>query len=160
MIKPKLAHKIAFSFLSIVVVMFLAGFFYVYFGDAASTGSVTLNQSATAQYKALPPPAKPSPNESEGVALEGFDSPVAPGNTTSIIIITQPTSTCDITVIYAGGKPAADPALKPKIADAYGNVTWSWLVPQNMPYGQYPVSIACHFYGKTAVLDQNLMVKQ
>lgn len=155
---PKLGHKIALSALTLIVLFFLAGFIYTYLGDHAAAPKPNLAQAAAAQYKPIAPPPKPGPNADVGVAEEAFDTPVTPGSPTSIIINTTAGATCSISVTLNGVKDS-DPALNPKVADAFGNVTWSWLVPSHTPFGNWPVAVTCRLGSHWAVFDDVLVVK-
>ncbi len=155
--KPKLIHKIAFSALVIVVLFFIAGFIYVYISDH-NNKPVNNNPASVQKYQPIKPSPSPGPNAQVGVAEEAFDSPVAPGSTTSIIISTTAGATCTISVTI-NNKPFVSPSLKPQTADAYGSVTWSWPVPSNTPYGSWPVKVTCSLGKNWAVYDDFLVVK-
>lgn len=156
MVTPKLGHKIALSALSMLVLIFIAGFIYTFYSDHGS--SPNIKPTAAQTYKAISPPPSPGPNADVGVGLEAFDSPVTPGSTTSIIISTTANATCAISVTDNGVKNA-DPSLNPKVADAYGNVTWTWLVPSHTAYGDWPVKVTCSLGKHWAEYDDVLVIK-
>lgn len=153
--KPKTSHKIAFSALSLLVAIFIAGFLYVYFTDQSST-AIPLNKTAE-KYTPLPHPKQPASNAPEGVAVEALDTPVAPGSNTSMIINTNSGSVCSIIVSY-NDVISKDSGLVPKKADGYGNITWSWTVPATAPIGNWPIKVSCVFNGHTGVDISNLQV--
>lgn len=157
---PKLFHKIALAVLTLLVVAFLIGFIYVYNSDGSTNLKARSSQaSAVDTSSPIKPPPKPGPNAQVGVAEEAFDSPAAPGATTSIIINTTAGANCSITVTLNGVKDNAA-SLKPQVADAFGNVTWSWTIPSNTPFGSYPVSVKCAYGKNWAVFNDFLIVKQ
>jgi hypothetical protein len=152
----KLVHKIVLSFFILLVLIFASGFVYTYLNDRGSVGAAA-KSTVTAQFQPIKPPPKPGPNALVGVAVEGFDSPVAPGGNSSIIISTAGGAACTISVTYNGVK-STDPGLVPKTADAYGTVSWSWHIPQNTPPGNWPVDITCRLGKHWAVYDAQLTV--
>ena len=129
---PKLKLIVLSAFI-LLVVIFAAGFVYTYLNDRGSAGATT-KPTMAAQFQPIKPPPKPGPNALVGVAVEAFDTPVAPGGNSSIIISTAGGAACTISVTYHGVK-STDPGLVPKSADAYGTVSWSWHVPQKYPAG-------------------------
>lgn len=153
-LKTKL-KRIGLSSLILTVALFGYGIYSVYSGDKYNTPKLTT--SLTTSYKPLPPPPKPAVNAPESVFIESLDSPVAPGTNTSIIINALAGSKCTISVLYKN-TPATDSGLVAKIADSYGNITWSWGVPANTPSGNWPVTVNCAYHAKTAVVVAHLQV--
>jgi hypothetical protein len=154
---PKRVKKIGWSALILFIAFFTGGFIYTYYSDSNSPVNNT-TKITPVNYAPIKPP-KTSPKADESVAADGFDSPLAPGNETTLLITTLPYSTCTISVSY-GSVKSTNPALGPKKADAFGSVTWSWFVPSNTPFGTYPVDIRCSYGSKWAMLDEALVVKQ
>jgi hypothetical protein len=102
-------------------------------------------------------PVQPSPNAREGAAVEFIDSPVSVGSNTTISIHTNPTSKCTIAVVY-NNIASADSGLVPKIADAYGTVSWTWTVGPSVPLGTWPVKVTCAYNGRTGFVQATLEV--
>ena len=153
--EPKTGHKIVFTTLVLLVMIFIGGFVYVYYSDQ-STNVVSLKKAAPV-YAPLPPPTPSSANAPEGVVVESLDTPVAAGANTSMIINSNNGSLCTITVSY-NGVVSKDSGLMPKTADGYGNVTWSWTVPLSAPSGTWPIVVSCSFHGRQGVYDASLQV--
>ena len=159
MLTPKLAHKIVLSALILLVLFFLAGFIYTYFSDRPGTAGKGTTQGPANQFSLVKPPPKPGPNAAVGVAEEAFDSPIAPGQDSSIIISTTAGASCQIALQMPSLKSSGQ-SLAPQIANAYGTVTWSWTVPSSTPFGSYPLSVKCSYGKNWAVYDDILVVKQ
>lgn len=153
MLKKRL-KKIGISAFILLVLFMIAGFVDVYIND--KTPTKTSSKSTALKYLPVKPPPKPGPNASVGVAEESFDTPVHPGSSTSMIVLTTSGATCNISVINQNGQSAFH--LTPKIADAYGNVTWSWAIPNNTPVGSYPVKVTCRLGKNWAVYADTLIV--
>lgn len=102
-------------------------------------------------------PVQPAANAPEGVAVGSLTTPVKVGTNASIIINTNAGSTCSISVIYNSGVPSTDSGLAPKLADAYGVVSWSWTVPASTPPGNWPVKVTCLYHGRSGVVEANLV---
>ncbi len=157
MAKLTLAHKLSLSVLSLIVIIFLAGFIYIYLGDSGGLGSALPTAYNQSQYKPLPKPAAPSASSPVGTSVEALDTPVARGSSTSLIISTKAYAYCNITVKY-NNVISHDPALGTKQADAYGTLTWTWTVPANAPIGNWPISVTCHDMTHASVVDDQLQV--
>ena len=77
-----------------------------------------------------------------GVSIQLINSPVAPGDNATLSIHTSPLVDCMVEVIY-DGKKSTDSGLKPKQADEFGVVTWSWTVEKTTPEGKWPAKVTC-----------------
>lgn len=152
---PKRAKRIGITALSMFIAIFIAGFIYAYYSDRSPAADSA--KKPTDNYQPLPPPPKPAADDKEGASIESLDSPVTPGQNTSMIIQTNATSNCDISLSY-GSLKATDSGLVQKTANAYGIVTWTWTVPANAPLGNWPVNVTCHFNKQSAVVIGNLQV--
>jgi hypothetical protein len=93
----------------------------------------------------------------EQAALQALTSPVKAGQNSSVNVKTNATSTCTINVSY-NNVASKDSGLTPKVADAYGNVSWSWTVDPTAPVGSWPVKVTCVYRGRSAVVIGNLQV--
>jgi len=151
-VEPKLAHKIALAALSIAVIIFLVGFIYVDYSDQ-NPSTLSNNKTKPSVYKPIAPPPPTSPDNTEGVALEAMSSPVIAGNTASLSVLTDNTSTCTLTI----ANPLA-PKLKPVITNPYGVASWTWLVPKNTPAGNWSITIDCFFHHKEGVLIETMPI--
>ncbi len=103
MLKKKL-KRIGISALVMLVMFLASGFVYIYYSDKSAAPNKTSARPAALKYQAIKPPPKPSPNAKVGVTEESFDSPVAPGATTSIIIQTTAGATCTNMVTNQNGQ--------------------------------------------------------
>ena len=159
MLTPKLGHKIILSAFILLVLIFIAGFTYVYVSDSAKPNDQSIQQTAQIRhYKPITPPAA-NPTEPVGVAVESLDTPIMPGSPTSLIINTNSYAKCTITVQY-NGIISKDPALAPKTADAYGILTWTWTVPKNTSVGNWPISVTCRDKNHSGMVEDTLTVQQ
>ena len=141
---------------SLILLFVLAGVGYVWYSERTPVEQPKPEAKST-EPSALPKPSKPSPNAPEQVALQAFTSPVKAGENSSISVKTNATSTCTISVTY-NKVPSKDSGLTPKVADDFGNVTWSWTVPDTAPVGAWPVKVTCVYHGRSAVLISDLKV--
>jgi hypothetical protein len=71
---------------------------------------------------------------------------------------TNATSECTIVVEY-NEVPSTDSGLKPKKADDYGIVSWTWTVEETVPVGKWPVEVVCAYNDQTAMVRGNLVVE-
>ncbi len=156
---PKLGHKIALSALVLLVLFFIGGFVYVYMNDQSSVVTSGAKSSSSVSYQQLKPPPPSNPKSSVGVAVEALDTPVTRGSQTSMIISTNSYATCSISVIY-NNIVSNDPALSPKVADAYGMITWTWTVPKTTPLGVWPIKVTCHDQTQSGFFEDSLSVVQ
>ncbi len=103
-----------------------------------SPGTVATSAPPTA---APAPPAQPTA-PSGGVTITRAPGTVRRGATATVAARTAPGAQCSIVVRYKSG-PSKAQGLGPKIADANGNVSWSWKVGTNTTPGAWPVTITC-----------------
>jgi hypothetical protein len=141
-----------------LLVLFVgAGVAYVWY-SGQSTGVQAVAATPVAQAEApVIKPNKPAANAKEGVAIESLTTPVAPGANSSMIVRTLAGSQCTISVVY-NNVPSKDSGLVPKVADDYGNVSWSWTVSEDTPVGHAPVTVTCSYNKQTAVVQGDLVV--
>ena len=104
-------------------------------------------------------PSKPAPNAPESAAVESLTSPVAPGANASVAIKTNPGSKCTIAVVY-NNVASTDSGLVAKIADDYGDVSWSWTVGPDVPLGTWPVKVTCAYNTRSAFVQGDLTVQK
>jgi flagellar basal body-associated protein FliL len=143
---------------TVLIILFLgAGIAYVLVSEKTPVEQPVPAAKTSGEPSALPKPSQPSPNAPEQVAVENLTSPVKPGTNSALTIKTNATSTCTISVTY-NGVASKDSGLTPKVADAYGNATWSWTVDASAPAGTWPVKATCVYRGRSAVAIANLQV--
>lgn len=150
------AFRIVLICLGLVILMLGAGVAYVFFSGGNDTPVSTQQTPQPTTPKTLKPKA-PSPDAPASVAVYSLNTPVAPGDNSSMIIHTVPTAMCSIEVVYNGRK-STDGGLMPKKADEYGTVTWSWTVLDTDPVGKWPIKVTCDYRGRTAVGTAELTV--
>jgi len=151
--QPKLIYRLLFAVLTLVVIVFLAGFVYVYYSDQSPSNKTTKNTNSA--YKPISPPPASNPASPEGVSLDSISSPVKAGSLASVSVQTDNTSTCNLTISYSPNQPTA---LKPATTDPYGVAEWNFIVPPSTPNGNYPIKITCTFNKKVGVYDTSLQV--
>jgi hypothetical protein len=146
---------------TLVSIIILIGLFV-----AAGTAYVLISGRSTSQPAVsdvqikpptLPKPSQPSPKAPESAAVEALTSPVSAGANSSVSVKTNAGSSCTISVTY-NDVPSKDSGLTPKVADAYGTVTWTWTVDKSAAIGTWPVKVTCAYNGRSAVVIANLQV--
>jgi cytoskeletal protein RodZ len=143
---------------AVLITLFVAGgAFYVWYSERTPVEQPKPTAKTSGEPSALPKPSQPRPSAPEQVAVQALTSPVKAGANSSMSIKTNATSTCTISVTY-NNVAEKDSGLTPKVADAYGSVTWSWTVDATAPVGTWPVKSTCVFHGKSAVVIANLQV--
>lgn len=141
----------------ILAVIVVAGVAYTWYNGQQPPAEAKTDVSTEPQAKQIIPKT-PDKNIQESAAVQTVTSPIAPGDNAMISIKTNPTSTCKISVIY-NNVAAVDSGLTPRKADNFGTVNWAWTVPKGTPLGSWPISVTCEYYGKTAVVTQDLRVQ-
>jgi hypothetical protein len=102
---------------------------------------------------------QPGANVPEDASVETVSTPITPGSNASINLQTLSGSTCTILVTY-NGVASTDTGLRPKAADDYGTVAWSWTLPASVPYGSFPIVVTCTIGKRVAVVDSSIDVIQ
>ncbi|HET9721526.1 MAG TPA: hypothetical protein VFP32_00660 [Candidatus Saccharimonadales bacterium] len=102
-------------------------------------------------------PHVPSPESPIGAAVESLISPVSPGSNSSITVHTAPHAKCAISVKY-NQVVSTDSGLSPKLADDYGQVSWTWTVDSSAPTGKWPVVVNCQYLTHSTVVQSDLEV--
>jgi len=147
-----------FAILMLLVLIISGATVYVLFINRPN-----LEPGSTANAKYSTPsvltPRQPNPNAPEGVAVESLPVAVRAGDNVSLIIQTNPTSTCKATTTGAGATTQAV-ALADKIADSYGMATWSWHVDPAAPLGNRTVDVTCLYHGRSGYVQGYFAVKQ
>jgi len=155
---PKPIRSALISIFVLIVLSVIAGIVYVLVSDMSSSKpNHPVAKASQDQVSPLPKPVAPGLNAPEGVAVETITSPVTAGSNSSITVSTNAGSACVIAVTYSG-VASTDSGLAPKIADAYGNATWTWTVGSSVPVGNWSIRVTCSYHGRTGVSDSNLVV--
>ena len=155
---PKTIRKVTFTIIVLLFIFVVAGIAYVFITDHFSTKILpAISTNNAAQSSPLPKPVAPGSNSPEGVAVQTVISPVSVGSNSSITVNTNAGSVCTITVTY-NGIQSTDSGLSSKIADAYGNVTWTWTVETGVPVGSWPIKVTCTYHNRSAVVLSTVQV--
>jgi hypothetical protein len=149
---PKIVRNSLISFVSLVVVLLLLGILYVYMSGSSAPKSSPKQSATTETTPGAIKPQPPNPNTPESAAVESITSSVAAGQNVALLVRTKPTSTCTPSVMY-GSVASTDSGLAAKKADAYGSISWTWTVGQNIPPGKYSAKVTCVFAQKSAVVE-------
>lgn len=155
----KAVRNIAISAAVLLVLVVGGGVAYTWYvgqDEAANTAAVPV--SATPTSAPVIKPMKPAANAKQSAAVQMLTSPVAPGENASITVKTNAGSDCTITVEY-DEVPSTDSGLKPKKADDFGIVSWTWTVEETVPVGKWPVDVICAFNDQTAMVRGDLVVE-
>lgn len=147
--------------LFVVIVLALligAAVAYAWYTGKHAGGDIAVTETIKSK-PALKKPIKPKPDAQIGVATQYVTNPVAPGENASISIHTNADAKCTITVDY-DKTVAKDSGLKPKVADDYGLVEWSWTIPENAPLGKKTtVDVRCANEKKNARKLEHLVIE-
>lgn len=155
---PKTALYTVLSVIVLLVLFVGGGIAYVWYtGQSADVTAAVNTAPDVAKTQAVLTPTKPAANARASAAVEALNSPVAPGDNTTISVKTVPTSTCTIKVEY-NNVPSTDSGLVTKTADEFGTVSWTWTVGADVPSGTWPVWVTCNYNGRTAVVRGDLVV--
>lgn len=152
----------AIGTLIVFVVMILAGVGYTWYMGTQATAEPVAEEIDEAVGPITRTPYQPAPDAAVGVSSQLLTSPVQPGENASLSIKTNPAANCEITLTYGElgeeDKQSTDSGLEPKVADAYGMVTWSWTVEASRPVGTWPVEVTCANEAKSGYLRVDLVV--
>jgi competence protein ComEC len=103
----------------------------------------TLKSAPIAQQDvATPAPVVASSGSMGQVAITSVTSPVKTGATAMLNATTSAGASCTITVNYKSG-PSKASGLGPKVADASGNISWSWKVGASTTPGTWRIVVKC-----------------
>jgi hypothetical protein len=154
---PKVVRNTLIAILIILVLMIAAGIAYTYFGGEYVPPEVTA--PVTPPPATVLPTRKPAPGSPVGGSVQFVTTPVAPGANASITVKTTPDALCTIKVEYDKKKSQDDGLIK-KMADEYGNVSWTWTVEETAPEGKWPIEVTCELYKKSGMVQTILEVKK
>lgn len=160
--KAKLLRKVRNITISVVALLVL-----VVGGGVGYTWYVGQNETASIAAIPVPvdptpapviKPTKPAPDAKQSAAVQMLTSPVAPGSNASITVKTNAESDCTISVKY-NDIASTDSGLKPKKADDFGIVSWTWTVEPSVPVGKWPVEVNCAYNDQSAMVRGDLLVE-
>lgn len=155
----KTVRNIAISTVVLLVLVVGGGVAYTWYvgqDEAANTAAIPAPVAPTPAP--VVKPTKPAADAKQSAAVQMLTSPVAPGENASIMVKTNATSECTITVEY-NKIPSTDSGLKPKTADEFGIVSWTWTVEETVPIGKWPVDVVCAYNDQTAMVRGTLVVE-
>jgi len=107
----------------------------------------------------LPVPVGSATAASLSVRFTTLRTPVARGGTAAATVHTAPDALCSIRVVYDGVRSQAA-GLGSRYANANGNVSWSWKVPQATPTGSWPVAVTCQSGSRSGQATRSLSVSR
>lgn len=84
-------------------------------------------------------------------------SPVSRGNAASLVARATPGATCSIVVVYKSG-PSRAQGLETKVADADGNVSWTWIVGTRTTLGTWPITVTASLGGRSISRSTSITV--
>jgi|AntRauTorcE11897_2_1112592.scaffolds.fasta_scaffold00086_57 hypothetical protein len=155
-------RNVLLGIVAMVVVFVLAGLAYVYFTEPADiTPAEVPEEQQQDELQSFGEPSTPRPDAPVGVSVQAFTSPVAPGSNVSLAVRTLRDSSCEIAV-YSDEESQTkvnDSGLITKIADEYGNVSWTWTVNASASEGEWPIEVECTRNEQSGVLLPVLEVK-
>lgn len=155
----KAVRNIAISFTVLLVLVVGGGVAYTwYVGQDEAANTAAIPAPVAPAPAPVVKPTKPAANAKQSAAVQMLTSPVAPGDNASIMVKTNAESDCTITVEY-NKVPSTDSGLKPKKADDFGIVSWTWTVEETVPVGKWPVDVTCAFNDQTAMVRGDLVVE-
>lgn len=152
----KVIRNTAIGVVTLLVLLVGAGVAYTwYMGQQKPITTVV--ESETVTRAPVIKHVTPAENVPQGVSIQTLTTPVAPGSNASVIIKTNPASTCTIKVEY--NKIASkDSGLSSKVSDEFGTLTWAWTVESTVPEGKWPVTVTCIRGKLSAVVVGDLVV--
>ena len=143
----------------IILILFAIGVAYTWYSGRTTVPIQASNDTTTETPPSQLRRTDISPNAAVSASIQSLESPVAPGQNSSVIVKTNPGAWCTITVLY--NKVASkDSGLTGKTSDEYGSVSWSWTVESSVPIGKWPVTVICVRNVKSAVVIGDLEIKQ
>lgn len=152
-------RNVAISAVVLLVLVVGGGVAYTwYVGQDEAANTVAIPAPVEPAPTQAIKPTKPAADAKQSAAVQMLSSPVVPGENASITVKTNAESECTIKVEY-NKVPSADSGLKPKTADDFGIVSWTWTVEETAPVGTWPVDVVCAFNDQTAMVRGDLVVE-
>lgn len=156
----KLIRNAAISMLVLLILVVGAGIAYTwYMGQSDVENTSAVADPVEYQPVKVVKPVKPAANAKVGASVQALTSPVKPGDNASLTVKSTPGATCAISVMY-DKTLSTDSGLKPKLADDFGIVDWTWTVEPSAPLGTWPVKVTCTYLEQSAVVQADLIVAQ
>ena len=154
----RLVRNIFISIVVLLVVFVGAGAAYTWYvgQDTAEVDSI-IDTPVETKSAPIIKPVKQAANAPTSASVQMITSPIAPGSNASMIVHTNPDSSCTILVTY-NKVPSKDSGLVLKTADEYGIVSWAWTVESSVPLGKWPAKVTCVHNDKSAVVIGDLVV--
>ncbi|MGH7197061.1 MAG: hypothetical protein ACREGJ_04855 [Candidatus Saccharimonadales bacterium] len=156
---PKAVYLTIISVLVLLILFVGGGVAYTWFMGQNSKKTLGVETPVETTRTPVIKPTRLAPDAPVGASVTMLTSPVMPGENASITVKTNPEAKCTIKVEY-NDVPSTDSGLKPKIADEYGIISWTWTVPGSAPLGKWPVEVKCANDKRSAVVVGDLVVKQ
>lgn len=143
----------------LLIVLLGSGVLYTFVTGRSATKEAqdTATSSQPTGQATLGAPRTPAADAPASVAVQSMTTPAVKGGTVSMTIKSVPTAVCKPTIRY-NGKQATVPEFTEQIADAYGIVTWSWVVARDTPSGRWPIAVTCVYNNRSAVGGPDLVV--
>lgn len=143
----------------IMLVLFIgAGAAYVYYsGKTEVVPETTTSETTATEQQKRPEALKTDPNGPVGASVLFLNSPVKPGENTTINVHTKPEATCVIVAAY-NKVVSKDSGLVEKKADIHGTVTWTWTVDKTAALGKWPMKVTCKYGEKVGYVEGVLEV--
>lgn len=114
---------------------------------------------ATEQVQpAYPPPPTSAVAVENSLEIVSVTSPVSPGAHATLSAETAPGANCSITVYYKSG-PSKAQGLAPKVADANGAVSWTWMVGTRTTPGTWRIVVTAEVGGNRLTKEISLVVQ-
>jgi hypothetical protein len=155
----KTVRNVTISAVVLLVLVVGGGVAYIwYVGQDEAANIAAIPAPVEAAPAPVVKPTKPAADAKQSAAVQMLSSPVAPGENASIMVKTNAESECTIRVEY-NNVPSTDSGLKPKVADDFGVVSWTWTVESTVPVGTWPVDVVCAFNDQTAMVRGDLVVE-
>lgn len=155
----KTVRNTAMSIVVLLVLVLGIGAAYTWYMGQQKPITAIVEQDSTVVESSKIKHVTPAANVPQGVSIQSLTTPVAPGSNASVIIKTNPASTCVIKVEY--DKVASkDSGLGQKVSDDFGTITWAWTVEETVPEGKWPITITCSRGKLSAVVIGDLVVSK
>jgi hypothetical protein len=154
----KIIRNIVISVIALLLLLVGGGVTYTwYIGQKEPIKPDTEIAPVKQEVNPIPKPTKPAANAKASAVIQSLSSPINPGSNASVYARTLAGSECTIQVVY-NNVASKDSGLKPKIADDYGTVNWTWTVENTVPIGKWPVTVTCVYNKTSAVVRADLEV--
>jgi hypothetical protein len=155
----KTVRNVTISAVVLLVLVVGGGVAYIwYVGQDETANTAAIPAPVEAAPAPVIKPTKPAADAKQSAAVQMLTSPVTPGENASIMVKTNAESECTIKVEY-NKVPSTDSGLKPKVADDFGVVSWTWTVEETVPVGKWPVEVVCAFNNQTAMVRGDLVIE-